>query len=184
MLLWANYRTSKRSTPKSVDDDDSKSEMESCSESKSGASDAVQVCALPTSLDKRQNLLDDDNSTLGSSSRHQAEQSVGSYRSDSNSRASKGKIGKLFSNLQDMIDPPYSESDDYSEGGSDDESTDSRQVDEEKKGEHDQHDNGGLIPALIGGVALVGAVAGSIAVHNAVNNNNEDDERRKGSSDS
>ena len=157
--------------------------MESCSESKS-ALDAI-VCALPTSLDKRQSLLDDDDSTLGSSSRHQAEESVGSYRSGSNSRAAgKGKIGKLFSNLQDMIDPPYSESDDYSEGGSDDESTDSRQADEEKKGEHDQHDNGGLIPALIGGVALVGAVAGSIAVHNAVNNNNEDDERRKGSSDS
>ena len=38
MLLWANYQTSKRSTPKSVDghdDSESKSEMESCSESKS-----------------------------------------------------------------------------------------------------------------------------------------------------
>lgn len=112
MLLWANYQTSKRATPNtslledSVHDDDSKAERRFSTPSKTGVSGAI-VCSLPTSLARA--ALDDE-SSLGSGSRHRPERSVGSWRSGSHSRASHGKIGALFHNLRDMIDPP-SESD-------------------------------------------------------------------------
>lgn len=118
MLLWANYQTSKPRTPNTSmiqesadgldDEDETETESRFNTPSKMGVSDAI-VYSLPASLDKRQLMLDDD-SSLGSSSRHHPE------RSD---RASSGKIGNLFNNLKDMIDPP-SESD--SGGESDDES--------------------------------------------------------------
>lgn len=115
MLMWANYQSSKRSTPNTSmirdeddDDDKSKTETERPTPSKV-VSDAI-VYSLPTSLDERQNNLtdDDDDSTLGSSSRHHnPERSVGSWRSGANSGAgSSGKMGNLFNNLRDMIDPP------------------------------------------------------------------------------
>lgn len=116
MLMWANYQSSKRSTPNTSmirdedddDDDESKTETERPTPSKV-VSDAI-VYSLPTSLDERQNNLtdDDDDSTLGSSSRHHnPERSVGSWRSGANSGAgSSGKMGNLFNNLRDMIDPP------------------------------------------------------------------------------
>lgn len=121
MLLWANYQSSKRSTPNTSmvrddedDYDDSNTETERLTPSKV-VSDAI-VYSLPTSLDDRQNnsMDDDDDSTLGSSSRHHnPEPSVGSWRSNANSRAgSSSKMGNLFNNLRDMIDPPSeSESD-------------------------------------------------------------------------
>ncbi|KAL7530321.1 hypothetical protein ACHAXR_003423 [Thalassiosira sp. AJA248-18] len=113
MLLWANYQTSKRSTPNTSliqdsehdggDDDESKAETESRRDT---SSDAI-VYSLPTSLDKRRSGLDDD-STLGSTSRYQPSVGSGSSRSGN-------KIGTIFNNLRDMIDPP-------SESDSDDES--------------------------------------------------------------
>lgn len=130
MLLWANYQTSKRSTPNtSMIQDDEESKVETASSrhntpSKINGPDAI-VYSLPTSLDRRYGQLldsddDDDDSTLGSSSRHRPEPSVGSWRSGATTeRASAGKVGRLFNNLRDMIDPP-SEID--SKGGSDDES--------------------------------------------------------------
>mmetsp|Transcript_21451 Transcript_21451/g.46598 ORF Transcript_21451/g.46598 Transcript_21451/m.46598 type:complete len:336 (-) Transcript_21451:164-1171(-) len=123
MLLWANYQTSKHTTPntsyiqESTDDreDDSKSETSGLRSittlSKGGVSDAI-VYSLPTNLDNRQ--LDDDDSTLGSSFRNHPEPSTPTSKD-----VGGGRIGKLFNNLRGMIDP---ESD--SEGVSDDESTD------------------------------------------------------------
>jgi len=139
MLLWANYKTSKHSTPNTsvIQDstdglyDDGKSESNglrspSATPSSKVVSDAI-VYSLPTSLDKRQMLLDDDDDSslgVGSSSRQNAERSVGSWRSGTASSNKNGrKIGNLFNNLRDMIDPPPERDD--SESESDDESTDS-----------------------------------------------------------
>ena len=127
MLMWANYQTSKRSTPNtsilSQEDDDNESKYSETSTRRSQATPTTKVTvsaggdaivySLPTSLDKRQISSEDedsDNSTLGSSSRNQPEQSVGSCRSSSGTSATTnnekrgGKIGKLFNNLKDMID--------------------------------------------------------------------------------
>jgi len=114
MLLWADYQTSKRPTPnttmveESLDGlvDENKTGSRSHTPSKMGVSDAI-VYSLPTSLDRT--MLDDD-SSLGSGSRH-----------NSSTRTSNGKLGNIFNNLRDMIDPPL-ESDSGSE--SDEESTD------------------------------------------------------------
>jgi hypothetical protein len=64
-------------------------------------------------------LDDDDDSTLGLDSTHQSERSGARDRSETTAKG--GKIGKLFNNLRDMIDPP---SESKFEGGSKDESTD------------------------------------------------------------
>ncbi|KAL7550103.1 hypothetical protein ACHAWF_013334 [Thalassiosira exigua] len=114
MLLWANYQTSKRSTPNTSviqDEDESKTGTERSNTPRKGVSGAI-VYSLPTSLDNRPSLEDDD-STLGSNSRQPPEPSVASSRSGAN-RAGNGKIGKLFNNLRDMIEPP-SESESESE---------------------------------------------------------------------
>ena len=151
MLMWANYQTSKRSTPNtsilSQEDDDNESKYSETSTRRSQATpttkgtvsaggDAI-VYSLPTSLDKRQISSEDedsDNSTLGSSSRNQPEQSVGSWRSSSGTSATtnnekSGKIGKLFNNLKDMIDGGASESEESESSVDDDESTDSNFAD-------------------------------------------------------
>mmetsp|Transcript_15998 Transcript_15998/g.33831 ORF Transcript_15998/g.33831 Transcript_15998/m.33831 type:complete len:295 (-) Transcript_15998:95-979(-) len=119
MLLWANYQTSKRSTPntsliqESLDggDDGSKSDAGSRfnTPSKIGVSSAI-VYSL-----QQPNIPDDDSLSLSSSPRNLSEQSPGS-----DGVKQPGSIGKLFNNLKDMIDP-LSESD--SEDDSDDESS-------------------------------------------------------------
>ena len=151
MLMWANYQTSKRSTPNtsilSQEDDDNESKYSETSTRRSQATpttkgtvsaggDAI-VYSLPTSLDKRQISSEDedsDNSTLGSSSRNQPEQSVGSWRSSSGTSATtnnekSGKISKIFNNLKDMIDGGASESEESESSVNDDESTDSNFAD-------------------------------------------------------
>ena len=51
---------------------------------------------------------------------------------------------------------------------------------QEKSCENNSDDNGGLMPFLVGGIALVGAMAGGVAVHAASNKNGQGlDERRK-----
>jgi hypothetical protein len=127
MLQWAQYQTSKRSTPNTsivqefTDglDDESKS-LRSSTRSKS-VSESI-VYSLPLSFDKRQISLldDDDNSTLGLDSTHHSERSVGA-RDRSGTTSKGGKIGNLLNNLRDMIDPP-SESD--FDGESENDSTD------------------------------------------------------------
>ena len=151
MLMWANYQTSKRSTPNtsilSQEDDDNESKYSETSTRRSQATPTTKVTvsaggdaivhSLPTSLDKRQISSEDDdsdNSTLGSSSRNQPEQSVGSWRSSSGTSATtnnekSGKIGKLFNNLKDMIDGGASESEESESSVDDDESTDSNFAD-------------------------------------------------------
>ena len=152
MLMWANYQTSKRSTPNtsilSQEDDDNESKYSETSTRRSQATPTTKVTvsaggdaivySLPTSLDKRQISSEDedsDNSTLGSSSRNQPEQSVGSCRSSSGTSATTnnekrgGKIGKLFNNLKDMIDGGASESEESESSVDDDESTDSNFAD-------------------------------------------------------
>lgn len=109
MLLWANYQTSKRSTPNTSpiqDDDDTISKAETETRSDSHSKQENIVYSLPTSLDKRHSSLSDDESTLGSYSRHHPEPSISSRTAGSGS----GKIGALFNNLRNMIDP-QSESD-------------------------------------------------------------------------
>ncbi|KAL9182826.1 hypothetical protein ACHAXT_004105 [Thalassiosira profunda] len=113
MLMWANYQTSKRSTPNAsvVLDDDSKTDMESRSDAPPREESDRLVYSLPTSLDRRQSPMDDD-STLGSHSRQQSIRSGNA----STERAGSGKIGKLLGNLRDMIEPPSeSESDECSD---------------------------------------------------------------------
>jgi hypothetical protein len=127
MLQWAQYQTSKRSTPNAsivqeyTDglDDESKS-LRSCTRSKS-LSESI-VYSLPINFDKRQISLldDDDNSTLGLDSTNHSERSVGT-RDKSGTTPQGGKFGNLFNNLRDMIDPP-SESD--FDGESENDSTD------------------------------------------------------------
>lgn len=92
MLLWANYQTSKRATPTA---------------SPAGGSVAGSRCddpaeaivyALPARLDYA-----DDDSSLGSSSRHPPPRAAGASASP---RAGHGRVGALFHNLRDLIDPP------------------------------------------------------------------------------
>ena len=133
MLQWANYQSSKRSTPNtsmnfdSLDDGTNDNESSNCEATSStfrsstptrSASEVNNVAhSIPKSLDERNNLLDgndDGDSSLGSSSTtHSSERLV---RTGGNTRG--GKIGKLFNNLRDMIEGPPSESD--SEAESDD----------------------------------------------------------------
>lgn len=109
MLLWANYQTSKRSTPNtsiihesSVDGSALHDEVESRSDS---VSKSDIVYSLPASLDKRKMASrGDDDSSLGSSLRE-------SVASSARSSGVGGKIGNF---LKGMIDPP-SESDSESE---------------------------------------------------------------------
>ena len=56
-------------------------------------------------LDMEINGFLDDDSSLGSCSRHQPERSVGSWRSGAAERVSSGRVGSLFNNFRDMIDP-------------------------------------------------------------------------------
>lgn len=140
MLQWANYQTSQSRTPNTSvlqDDDESRaSRAESVSRydtpSKASVSDNAIVYSLPTSLDRRQMMMDDE-SSLGSSiagSRHYPERSVGSWRSgmnsnyDPNDRASSGKMGKLFSKVRGIMDPKQ-ESSSESESDSDESTDDS-----------------------------------------------------------
>ena len=127
MLQWAQYQTSKRSTPNTsiVQEDtdgigDESKSLRSSTRSKS-VSESI-VYSLPMSFDKRQISLldDDDNSSLGLDSTNHSERSVGTR--DRGGTASKGgKFGNLINNLRDMIDPP-SESD--SDGERENDSTD------------------------------------------------------------
>ena len=138
MLQWANYQSSKRSTPNtsmnfdSLDDGNNDNESSNCeatsstfrssTPTRSVSEDNNVAHSIPKSLDERKSLLDDNDdgdSSLGSSSttHHSSEQVV---RTGANTRG--GKIGKLFNNLRDMIEGPPSESD--SEAESDDLSND------------------------------------------------------------
>jgi uncharacterized coiled-coil protein SlyX len=138
MLQWANYQSSKRSTPNtsmnfdSLDDGNNDNESSNCeatsstfrssTPTRSASEDNYVAHSIPKSLDERKSLLDDNDdgdSSLGSSSttHHSSEQVV---RTGANTRG--GKIGKLFNNLRDMIEGPPSESD--SEAESDDLSND------------------------------------------------------------
>lgn len=138
MLQWANYQSSKRSTPNtsmnfdSLDDGNNDNESSNCeatsstfrssTPTRSASEDNNVAHSIPKSLDERKSLLDDNDdgdSSLGSSSttHHSSEQVV---RTGANTRG--GKIGKLFNNLRDMIEGPPSESD--SEAESDDLSND------------------------------------------------------------
>jgi hypothetical protein len=126
MLQWAQYQTSKRSTPNTsivqefTDGLDEESiSLRSAAESK-GVSESI---VLPMTFDERRSSLlidDNDDSTLGSYSTHRSERSVGT-RNRTGTTPKGGKIGKLFNNLRDMIDPP---SESESEGGSEEDSTD------------------------------------------------------------
>jgi hypothetical protein len=128
MLQWAQYQTSKRSTPntsivqENTDglDDESKS-LRSCTRSKS-VSESI-VYSLPMSFDKRQISLldDDDNSSLGLDSTNHSERSVGT-RDRGETTSKGGKFGNLINNLRDMMIDPPSESD--SDGESENDSTD------------------------------------------------------------
>lgn len=107
MLMWANYQTSKRSTPNTSliqEDGDDESKSDALATPSKGSVSGDIVYSLPTSLDKRQSIMDDD-STLGSSSRQHREPSVGSWRSGKTSSSNGGRIGNLLNNLRDMIDP-------------------------------------------------------------------------------
>lgn len=138
MLQWANYQTSKRSTPNTsmsnmddIDDDDdddgNKIGKETNSEAASSAPLRSSTPSKSVSENETYNLLDDDyddddddESSQGSSSTHSSAKLVGNMRSGATSKG--GKIGKLFNNLRDMIEGPPSESDSGAE--SDDLSTD------------------------------------------------------------
>lgn len=63
----------------------------------------------------------DDDSSLGSSSRHHPERSVRSSSPNPSPRTSTGKIGNVLNSLKDMVDPPFGSESEY---GSDEESTD------------------------------------------------------------
>jgi hypothetical protein len=127
MLQWAQYQTSKRSTPntsivqENTDglDDESKS-LRSCTRSKSVSQSIVY--SLPMSFDKRQISLldDDDNSSLGLDTTNHSERSVGTRDGETTSKG--GKFGNLINNLRDMMIDPPSESD--SDGESENDSTD------------------------------------------------------------
>ena len=131
MLQWANYQSSKRSTPNtsmnfdSIDDgnndnessnfEETSSTLRSSTPSKSVSEDKNLVYSIPTSLNQRKKLIDDSDdgdSSLGSSSTHSSAQLVGT---GANSRG--GKIGNLINNLRGMLEGPPS---DNSEEGSDD----------------------------------------------------------------
>ncbi|KAL3773441.1 hypothetical protein ACHAW5_002618 [Stephanodiscus triporus] len=129
MLQWAQYQTSKRSTPNTsivqecTDGPDGESMSPRSAAGSKGVSESI---VLPMIFDERRSRLLDDNddSTLGSYSTHRSERSAGTRNTSgttSKGTPKGGKIGKLFNNLRDMIDPP---SESESEGGSDEDSTD------------------------------------------------------------
>lgn len=130
MLQWANYQTSKRSTPNTsmsnmddIDDDDDDGNKIGKETNCEAASNALRSSTPSKSVSENEtyNLLDndydDDESSQGSSSTHSSAKLVG--RSGAASKG--GKIGKLFNNLRDMIEGPPSDSDSGAE--SDDLST-------------------------------------------------------------
>jgi hypothetical protein len=139
MLQWAQYQTSKRSTPNTSrnadefnDDDGSESRRASIAGSR-GVSDSM-ISSIPIRYDddrRGSSRLDDDddNSTLGSESAYHSERSVGRRRtmidgSGDTTRTPRGvKIGRMFKNLRDMIDPPSTESESEGEASDDDDST-------------------------------------------------------------
>lgn len=130
MLQWANYQSSKRSTPNTsmnfdpIDDGYNDNESSNCeatsstlrssTPSESVLEDKNLVYSIPKSLNQKKNFddSDDGDSSLGSSSTHSSAQLVGT---GANSRG--GKIGKLFNNLRGMLEGPPS---DDTEADSDD----------------------------------------------------------------